>query len=267
MEPASFAASVLALTSLFNNAVNCFEYVQLGRNFGSDFQTNLLKLDDAGLRLSRWGQSVGLSGDLNDHEALHRSLVSAEAVTEATVRLNRIVKILDMAEDVSNKFKGRDKNDGTGASIHQVTELDPTAATLHHHMRDLAIKRQNRTIGTSLRQKARWALYEEKHIKQLIKDVTELVSGLTDLFPAAKMSQEALCEAEVRGFPTESLAVLKDAIAGQDSKLEAAITSAMNERHAHPSNISISGSNHSGLQLGENRGSMSGFNFHGGKDA
>ena len=132
-------------------------------------------------------------------------------------------------------------------------------------MRDLADKRLNRTFGIRIRQKARWALYEEKHFTKLIKDVTELVSGLTELFPAAKRSQQQLCEVEVRGITTESLTVLKHAINGQDSILEAAITKTMGDRQDHPPNISISGDNYSGLQLGENKGSMSGFNFHAGK--
>ena len=56
MDPASLATGVLALAGLFNNAVECFEFIQLGRNFGGDFQTSLLKLDDVRLRLSRWGE-------------------------------------------------------------------------------------------------------------------------------------------------------------------------------------------------------------------
>jgi hypothetical protein len=34
MEVGGLTVGVLALAGLFNNAVDCFEYVQLGRNFG-----------------------------------------------------------------------------------------------------------------------------------------------------------------------------------------------------------------------------------------
>lgn len=52
-EAAGLAASVIALAGLFNNTVECFEFIQLGRNFGKNFQTSQLKLDNARLRLSR----------------------------------------------------------------------------------------------------------------------------------------------------------------------------------------------------------------------
>jgi hypothetical protein len=77
--------------------------------------------------------------------------------------------------------------------------MEPVAATLHLKMRELAIKRQNRT---GLRQKAKWAPYEEKHFRRLIEDVTKLVTGLTELFPAAQSSQRALCETVIQGGTT-----------------------------------------------------------------
>jgi len=92
MEPAGLTAGILGLAGLFNNAVDCFEYVQLGREFGRDYQTNLLKLDDARLRLSRWGQSMELSGELEDLQAPKRTLGSAQEVEQAksmTVAIDR----------------------------------------------------------------------------------------------------------------------------------------------------------------------------------
>ena len=83
MEPTSPPfrdVSAVALTRLFNNAIGCFEYIQLGRNFGSDFQTNLLKLDDAGLRLSQWGDAVRLNGEVANVQSLEPTALSAKDV-------------------------------------------------------------------------------------------------------------------------------------------------------------------------------------------
>jgi hypothetical protein len=44
---------VMAHAGLFNNTVECFEFVQLGRTLGKDLQTNQLKLNNARLRLPR----------------------------------------------------------------------------------------------------------------------------------------------------------------------------------------------------------------------
>ena len=74
------AAGFIALGSLFNDAVDWFRYVQLGRNCSRGSRTSVLQLDDARLRLSRWGQSVGLSGNLYDTEALRTVFESEDKV-------------------------------------------------------------------------------------------------------------------------------------------------------------------------------------------
>jgi hypothetical protein len=87
MEVAGLAASMVALAGLFNNALDCFEYIQLGRSFGTDFQTSLLKLDNPRLRLSRWGQAIGLSGDLANAESLHEATVTKDNIRKAEIAL------------------------------------------------------------------------------------------------------------------------------------------------------------------------------------
>lgn len=59
----STVASALSVAALFNNCVDCFEYIQLGRHFGRDFERCQLKLDVAKTRLGRWGQAVAINGD------------------------------------------------------------------------------------------------------------------------------------------------------------------------------------------------------------
>ena len=63
-EAAGLVVGVVALAGLFNNTVECFEFVQLARTFGKNFQTSQLKLDNARLRLSRWGESLHLDEDV-----------------------------------------------------------------------------------------------------------------------------------------------------------------------------------------------------------
>ncbi|KAJ5250504.1 hypothetical protein N7489_000914 [Penicillium chrysogenum] len=60
-EAAGFAIGVVSLATTFDNFIGCFEYIHLGKAFGADFQDCLLRLDNARLRLSRWGEAVGLS--------------------------------------------------------------------------------------------------------------------------------------------------------------------------------------------------------------
>ena len=64
-EPFGIAAGAIGIAAAFTACVDCFGYVQLGRHFGRDFQTDLLALNCARLRLTRWGQAVNIYEDPN----------------------------------------------------------------------------------------------------------------------------------------------------------------------------------------------------------
>lgn len=226
MEAGGLAVGIVALAGLFNNAVDCFEYVQLGRSFGTNFQTSLLKLDNARLRLSRWGQAVGLSGNIENVQSLEAAVIPAEDIPKAEKILGQILELFADAEGVSTKLKNRASTDGSSLMVLDIqVDMDPVSRSLHEKMRDLSIKRQN---GTALRQKVKWALYEEKHFKRLIEDIIGLVNDLVQLFPAVQQKQQELCELEVSEIGTnESLPVLKDIAASQDKDLEIAISEAI----------------------------------------
>jgi hypothetical protein len=56
-------AGAVGIAAAFTACVDCFNYVQLGRRFGQDYQTDILSLSCARLRLTRWGQAVDIYGD------------------------------------------------------------------------------------------------------------------------------------------------------------------------------------------------------------
>jgi hypothetical protein len=226
MEPVGLAVGVIALAGLFNNAVDCFEYVQLGRNFSSKFQTSIIRLDNARLRLSRWGQAVGVGGDLAGVRSLDSATLSPEDVAKAEVVLGQIQKLFADTEGISTSLKAKAKSGDSSLDVLDTrTELDATSASLHEKMRALSIKRQNKT---SLTQKVKWALYKEKDFNRLLEDVVELVNDLVGLFPAAQQVQLQLCESEVRDIDKDNLPVLQQsATATEDKDLEVVIVQAL----------------------------------------
>jgi hypothetical protein len=136
------------------------------------------------------------------------------------------------AERISTKYLRSVKpDDSTLAILDAQADMDDLGRSLHEKMRKLCIKRQNKT---SLRQKVKWALYEEKHFKRLIEDIVDLVSALPEMFPAVNQEKLKLCEFEVNEIGMECLSVLIEIIRSQDKDLEAAISAAMR------SNVSIS---------------------------
>ncbi|KAL9626667.1 MAG: hypothetical protein Q9164_007826, partial [Protoblastenia rupestris] len=190
---ADAAGLTVGIAGLFSNAVQCFEYIQLGRDFGKNFQTSQLKLDNARLRLSRWGSSLGLSGNLQGAQLVEERFDSQQ-IERAKALLGQILELFADAEGVSDKYKSRTKaNDSRLTTYNLQTDLDPATADLHNKMRQLSIERQNQA---SLRQKAKWALYEEKHFRRLIEDITGLINGLVELFPACQEVQQRLCDVE-----------------------------------------------------------------------
>lgn len=130
------------------------------------------------------------------------------------------LKLFADAEGISDKFKKRTSTKESSVVVYNAeTELDSVGASLHQRMRELSIKRQNKT---PLLKKAKWALYEEKDFKRLIEDVTDLVNDLQELFLGAQASQRELCELEAEELGNgQNLALLKDIAAGQDEDLEA----------------------------------------------
>src|SRR5436305_4387767 len=62
-EPFGIAAGAVAMTAAFTACVDCFGYLQLGRHFERDFQTDVLALNCARLRLTRWGEAVNIYDD------------------------------------------------------------------------------------------------------------------------------------------------------------------------------------------------------------
>ncbi|KAF2022602.1 hypothetical protein EK21DRAFT_105696 [Setomelanomma holmii] len=155
----------------------------------------------------------------------------------ARLRLSRWGKSLDL-----------DKDDDSLVVYNPQKDLDPPIAKLHEKMRQLAIERQNQS---SVRQKAKWALYQEKHFRRLIEDITELVDSLVELFLATQQVQRDLCDTEVSAIgENEGISVF----------LEQAITKTIDgaDKSYH---IVFSGSGNTSLQLGHNSGTMSGFTF------
>lgn len=254
-EAAGLVVGVAALAGLFNNTIDCFEYVQLGRKFGKEFQTSQLKLDNARLRLSRWGKSLGLDKDIRDTDSLQGHFGSASNVEHAENLLGQALELFTDAEGVSSKYKGRtEPHDDSLVVFDPQTALTSVGASLHVKMRQLAIERQNRS---GIRQKAKWAFYESKHFRRLIEDITDLIDGLVKLFPATLQAQQDLCAVELSAIGEgEGMSILREIAAAQDKLLEKVIANGTHsvDRSYH---IDFSGSGNRGSQVGHNSGTMS----------
>ncbi|KAL1634731.1 hypothetical protein SLS56_002133 [Neofusicoccum ribis] len=253
MEPAGLAVGVVGTAALFNNAVECFEYIQLGRNFGKDFGTSQLKLDNARLRLSRWGEAI---------QIYNAESLPPRETRQAGRNIGHILELFADAEGISKTFRGTATANTGLAVCDPHADMNEKALALHKQMRNLALNRQKHA---GLTQKTKWALYQKKHFEELIENITDLVDGLEKILPAPQATQSRLCEEEISTIGTQAdLPLLEEVAVEQDPPLVDAIRKVLAEQGRLPG-VVFSGANNRGFQLGNNTGTISGFTF-GGKD-
>lgn len=227
MEAVGFAIGAGSLAGAFTACVDCFEYIQLGRQFGQDYGKCLLKLDAAKVRITRWGVAMGLGPVLSLERRYSKSDIEM-----ARNLLDQIMESFNEAERVSARFKNistikKSKTDDLLA-YDANSDLDPSYQRLHSAMRELSIQRQT---GTSIRKKAAWALYEKKKFSGMIEEVTDFITTLVELFPAAQEDQRVLCKTEVSAIrEPQDLALLNDIAGKDDAMLAAAVKKEMNGR-------------------------------------
>ncbi|KAL9625285.1 MAG: hypothetical protein Q9160_000687 [Pyrenula sp. 1 TL-2023] len=242
-----------AVVSAFNNAVQCFEFIQIARQFDKDFRTAILKLDIAKLRLCRWGRAVQLERIQNESKVSSICLSGTKEEQEkAKQLLEQIVELFEDAEKKSNRLQSA--SPGPQAYVGG-DDLDRGAASLHRRLGKLSLKR----FGSGdLVKRAKWALHQEKFLNRLIDDVTDLLDGLTELFPASKKGRQTLYEEDGTDLGgDDNVTMLGPILTTYDPELKAAIEK--KAKSGQTFHITFAGNNH-GLQQGYVFGTQT-YNF------
>jgi hypothetical protein len=218
-EPFGIAAGAVGIAAAFTACVDCFGYVQLGRHFGRDFQTDVLALNCARLRLTRWGQAV----NIYDDPKLGRQDATPAEIQAAKDTLHHILRLFADTEKISKKYK-LNANAGDDLSTLSTDDMDPAVMVLSNKMKELAIRRQK---GSSVLKTASWALYHRSELKELIENITSLIDNIEDLFPAPQL-QLALVKQETAEIQDkQALGLVERAAQDVDSLLQAAAKEAL----------------------------------------
>ena len=213
-DPFGIASGAVGIATAFTACIDCFEYIQLGRHFGRDFQTDQLALSCARIRLSRWGESV----DIYNDPKLGRPNATA---TEVQVAKNTLVQILELfaaTEGISRKYKLSAKS-GEDLSTLSTGDLDPKLIALDNKMKRLAVRRQK---GAPFLKLTSWAIYHRSALKELLDNIVSLIDNIETLFPAPQ-AQITLARQEAAELgDKESLKLVEDAANGVDDILRTA---------------------------------------------
>ncbi|KAI1388289.1 prion-inhibition and propagation-domain-containing protein [Hypoxylon trugodes] len=183
-EAFGIVSGAVGIAGIFSTCVECFDYIQIGRRFGKDFQTELLTLSLLKLRLSRWGEAVHINEDnqLGQPESLRDNVGLAKDT------LYQILVLLADSEKVSSRYRLTAKV-GEDLSSLSSTDLEANLGALDNRMRKLAAKRQKRT---GLGKLTRWALYDKEHYSKLVEDISKLLTNLEETFSVPEANAHSL---------------------------------------------------------------------------
>ncbi|KAF4333465.1 HETS protein [Fusarium beomiforme] len=202
-------AGAISIAALFNNCIDCFDYIQIARDFGQDFPTYQLRLDIAKCRLTRWGAAIDINND-------PRFASVDPTVSLAQDTLRAIVERLETAYKASLLYQMTSKEHDM--TIGTEKDLDIVSKRLHNRFRGLTAQRINR-VG--LIKKAYWAVYDKKNMGKMIDDIFELMNDLEKVFPATNQATNQVVQMEVDEVDDQQeLKMIQDAAKDLDPILE-----------------------------------------------
>jgi hypothetical protein len=217
-EPFGIAAGAVGIAAAFAACVDCFGYVQHGRHFGRDYQTELISLDCARLRLTRWGHAVNIHED----PKLGRPDASASEVLTAKNALHQILVLFEHSQNISRTYM--DSNTGDDLTLLEPSDLEPAVFGLRSKMKELAFRRQK---GASILKTASWALYHRSELKDLVSGITSLVDSIEKLFPAPEAQLALVRQETAEIHAKQALKLVETSALGVDSLLLAAAKEAI----------------------------------------
>lgn len=218
---ASLVIGGVGLLSMFDSCVNAFNYVDAGRQYGTDYQRAAFQISLLQLRLTRWKKSVDIRENLDGiSDKVQRA--SDEEVASVKELLGHIQYDFEVAEESSKRYKLKNP-----PPAEQGTEA-ATLETLSNRVRDMSLRQQK---SSSVIQKTRWALHDKKKFDRLVEDLGSNINSLVTLFPAVSEQQVQLAQTELGEIiqpseieePEEAVRILRETSEGVDPQLVAAM--------------------------------------------
>lgn len=193
--------------------MECFEYIQLGKSFGRDYQTSQLRLDAARLRLSRWGEAANVY-----HSERSRSEPAEGDLETAAAYFEEIQHLMQGVQRSAKRYQLA--NPSANTLLASSDDMTLVGNRVHNRATAIAQHRQ-RSVGTF--KKITWALYDGKEFERLVSQIITLIDELEKIFPMEEASR-ALVEMEIEEIDdVPSLLALEQASQATDPLLSEAV--------------------------------------------
>ncbi|KAF4463115.1 small s [Fusarium albosuccineum] len=245
MEPISFGLALAGIPGVLTACIQCYQHIQFGREFESDFELTWCKLEAAELRLARWGASMGIEGP---ESKLSADDYSEQEAIIAYRWLNEIQRAFNSAFETSSRYGKTAKPDKLQLldTEQQLRNGSGALQAVHSHIRGCIDQR----VKPRKRDRISWAIYRKGAFQNLIETVSTLVDSLIELFPAKLEAQKQLCSNEVKDLDVDSLALLDKAVGDNDTMLQAILRLEAQQRPNFYTNIEVR--DHFTGQFGDN---------------
>lgn len=233
----------LGIAGLFNSALECFELVRIGQDFDSDIENHQAKVRLLQIRLSQWGEAIGL-GQANKDTKLPILFKNQDVVRQA---LSTILQLVDDVEKTKV------------AQARRVTESEFSARMkeMCGKMRDMSMKRKNTAIRSSFLTKTKWAITEHKEVDKLVKSIGDLINELIAAFPADTKRKE-ICDEDAKELAKteDALGLLEGAWGKDDAMLKDALSKIAGSVVYNSQSTIHGNNNNKGMIQGTNHGTM-----------
>ncbi|KEZ43253.1 hypothetical protein SAPIO_CDS4949 [Scedosporium apiospermum] len=189
---AELALGVLGVSGLFSATLDVWAFVDAGQGYAQSFRRLRTKLDLQRTLFVNWGKSVGFGTEKGYHEKLDEpdtKEIVLQVLTEIYLILSETdrlaleygVRLLDDDEArrpqaIPNRLLSSriSANGGRSRGGHDSTPLQAA-------VQQARAKIKQRQQSSSLWTKAKWAIRDEDKLDRLVRDLTELVTGLRSL--------------------------------------------------------------------------------------
>ncbi|KAF1971563.1 hypothetical protein BU23DRAFT_600126 [Bimuria novae-zelandiae CBS 107.79] len=237
----------------FNQALECFRYVRVARGYGEDYETCELRLNLIGLKLSRWGKSVGL-----DSVEWDELITPHEDRDLAEKTLKHIVKLFESA---TTDASGLPKDKKTAAS----SGFEAKKAPIKH----LTLGRQNKKCKASFAEKTKWVLYKRDETMKFLETMEGVVNSLRSCFSSdlTRQNEARLCAEEASQIfqkaqnlsesIMETIKIFDNRLFEKLESLSSGSTHHNTHHSTHHNTLNHSGTGtNNGMVLGQNEGTM-----------
>jgi len=204
------AGLTLGIAGLFSTVVEVIDRISAAKSYGDDYQLFVTKVATERLRLSRWGQAVGLARDgvsFQQHDSRiqqHEILQDLEVRNAVTELLAWAVRYFEDAEGVLKRNTARKRGFITFLPGRNALALSTAGLTVsafkYPRTRARTFQKEASALG-----KMKWALSGKRKSEKILQGLSWFVDKLHELVPTSAIQQVVLSPAILELAPTSAI--------------------------------------------------------------